>query len=307
MYPASTQSKKSRTKQFEDLHDSQNWSKVTHDGWHFPGTFEQHDWCGKWAYRGCLIVAGHFHNETFRGKGYLKTFERSCFRADCEKCMPKWMGRSSNKATRRIEKYEKLSHKKVKHIIISVPKWHYGLSKKEQSKKAYEVLKSLQCEGGAIIYHPFRYDRPLKEWYYSPHFHILGFGWIRGVAENYSKNGYFVKNLGFRDSTFSTFYYQLSHAGIKKHNHSLVWFGDLSYSKLKLDDLDSELMKCPICEEELHELVLIGDISHKPPDMEIELAIDTDDFAIVRYEQVSEEELREEYNPRIEILKQIFN
>ena len=305
MYPASTRSE-NRVKQFEDLHDSTNWAIIQHDGWHLPGTFEQHDWCGKWAYRGCLNVAGHFHNETFRGMGYLKTFQRSCFRADCEICMPKWMGRSSNKATRRIETYEKQSHRKVKHIVVSVPKWDYGLTKKEQSKKAYEVLKSLQCVGGAIIYHPFRYDRPLKEWYYSPHFHVLGFGWITGVAENYSKNGYFVKNLGTRDSTFSTFYYQLSHAGIKKRNHSLVWFGDLSYSKLKVENFDNDGMKCPICEEQLHELVLIGDISHKPPDTDIELAVDVDDFAIVKYERDEEDE-REDYNPRLEIMKQILN
>lgn len=304
MYPASTRSE-NRTQQFEDLHDSTNWATVSHDGWHLPGTFEQHDWCGKWAYRGCLNVNGHRHNETFAGKGYLKTFQRSCFRADCELCMPKWMGRSSNKATRRIEKYEELYHKKVKHIIISVPRYDYGLTKKAQSKKAYSVLKSLKCEGGAIIYHPFRYDRGLKEWYYSPHFHVLGFGWISGVAENYSKNGYFVKNLGFRNSTFSTFYYQLSHAGIKKHNQSLIWFGDASYSNVELKDLEDLSLKCPICEEKLHELVLIGDISHKPPDTDIEIPIDTDAFAIVRYDRTDEDD-REEYNSRIEVQKQIL-
>ena len=64
-------------------------------------------------------------------------------------------------------------------------------------------------------------------------------------------------------------------------------------------------MKCPICEEQLHELVLIGDISHKPPDMEIELAIDTDAFAIVRYDSTDEDD-REEYNSRIEVQKQIL-
>ena len=146
----------------------------------------------------------------------------------------------------------------------------------------------------------------MKEWYYSPHFHVLGFGWITGVAENYSKNGYFVKNLGTRDSTFSTFYYQLSHAGIKKRNHSLVWFGELSYSNLEVKELDPDGMKCPICEEKLHELVLIGDISHKPPDTDIELPIDVDDFAIVKYERDEEDE-REDYNPRLEIMKQILN
>ena len=278
VYPASTQSKKSRTEIFNDLHDSQNWGSVSHDGWHLPGTYEQHDWCGSWAYRGCLNVEGHKHDETFHGKGFLKTFQRTCFRADCEICYPKWMARASNKATRRIEKYEKISHRKVKHIVISVPSWKYGLEAKLQRKEAMQVLKDLQCLGGTIIYHPFRYNRDFKQWYYSPHFHVLGFGWISGTAENYKKNGWFVKNLGTRDSTFSTFYYQLSHAGIKKHQHTLVWFGDLSYSKLKVEDLDRELEKCPICQNELVELRFVGPFEKKPPDLECELAIDIEQY-----------------------------
>ena len=105
-YPASTRSE-NRTEIFDQMHESQNWHQVSHDGWHLPATEPEHDWCGSWSYRGCLNVQGH-RNTIAEGKGFLKTFEKSCFRACCQVCYKKWLGRESNKSTRRIEKYEKL-------------------------------------------------------------------------------------------------------------------------------------------------------------------------------------------------------
>lgn len=305
-YPASTRSE-NRSEIFDQMHNSQNWFIINEDGWHLPATLEKHDWCDSWFYRGCLNVDGH-KNTVCEGKGFLKTFQRSCFRADCETCYKKWNGRESNKSTRRIEKYEKLSHMKVKHIIISVPTWQYSLEKKVLAKQAYKILKEVNCLGGAIVFHPFRYQRETKTWYYSPHFHVLGFGWIEAVAQAYNKHGWIVKNKGTRDSTFATFYYLLSHAGIKKHNHALVWFGDLSYCKLKLNDLDRELEKCPYCNNLLVELSLIGEYSHKPPDLICEIPIDVDDYAEVHYERLDEYDIQYNYhsNGRINsILEQI--
>jgi len=47
----------------------------------------------------------------------------------------------------------------------------------------------------------------------SPHFHILGYGWVHHVKENYESNGWIVKNLGIRNSVRATAHYQLSHCG----------------------------------------------------------------------------------------------
>lgn len=285
LYPALERTKKIDA--FDLQHESQNWFSISHDGWSLPAVDDPHDWCGLWSYRGCLNTAGH-KGTIAEGKGFLQTYQRSCFRARCSLCWKKWLGRESSKSTHRIEHFEKISKKKVKHIIISVPDWDYGLDKKELSKKARTILKDVNCLGGCMIYHPFRFDRKLKTWYYSPHFHVLGFGWITAVAEAYSKHGYIIKNKGERDSTFSTIYYILSHAGVKKRNHSLVWFGDLSYSKLKSSEIPAladNKQKCPYCENELEELFLIGDYSHRPPDESVEIFIDTDDYAIVKYEK----------------------
>ena len=284
-----------RSEIFEQMHSSQNWFSIQHDGWHLPATLEKHDWCGLWSYRGCLNVKGHA-GTVYEGHGFLKTYQRSCFRADCEYCFKKWLGRQSNKATRRIEQYEKNTGQRVKHIVISVPSWDYGKTKKEMSKQARIILKEMKCKGGSMVFHPFRYNKEFKRWYYSPHFHVLGFGWLECTSESYSKYGYVVKNLGFRDSTFSTLYYLLNHAGIKSHNHVLTWFGDLSYSKLKVDDLGIEDQLCPYCSKELHELFLVGDYSHKPPDLDCEIPIDVDDWSIVKYEECEDFEPSFEYD-----------
>jgi len=191
------------------------------------------------------------------------------------------MAREANKATRRIEKYEKLSGKKAKHIIVSVPKWEYGKSKKELAKESYKILKDIGCIGGTIIFHSFRYNKDFREWCYSPHFHVIGFGWIESVVENYQRNGWIVKNKGVRESTFATIYYQLSHAGIKKNNHALVWFGDLSYSKLKVEKEEIERNICPYCHAKLRQVVPYGLFSIKPPDIEIELLVDLEGWRYV--------------------------
>jgi len=276
-YPASK-----RSEIFEQMHESQNWITVEYDGWHLPATKESHDWCGKWGTRGCLNVLAH-KGTVCEGKGYVKTFQRSCYRADCEVCYRKWIARESNKATRRIEKYEKISGKHAKHIIISPPSWLHHKSKKELAKESYRILKDVGCDGGTIIFHPFRYRRECKEWYYSPHFHVIGFGWIENTVENYQKNGWIVKNKGFRNSTFATFYYQLSHAGIKRHNHTLVWFGDLSYSKLKIKKEEIEQDICPYCRAKLRDVESYGVFYCKPPDVNVELLVDLDGWRYVEH------------------------
>jgi len=242
-YPAFKQSKKSLIK------CGLNADSIEVDGWHLPGQKEKRDFCGLWSFMGCLKIEKHSN-----GKIFLKPFEKSCFRADCIKCCFKWLGREASKATKRMEKYEKQSKKTLKHIIVSVPSFDYYKEKKTLSKKVRKILKEVKADSGLIIFHPFRLDKKIDRWYYSPHFHVLGFGWIEGVAEAYNKHGYVIKNLGKRESVFGTIYYQLSHAGIKAHNHVLSYFGECSYSKLKVDQEDEELKNCPYCKDRLQEL-----------------------------------------------------
>jgi len=274
-YPASK-----RSEIFDQMHEAQNWVTIEHDGWHLPSVEEPKADCGKWLTKGCLNVHAHKGTE-FEGKVFVKTFQKSCYRASCMTCFRKWMARESNKATRRIEKYEKLSKKPAKHIVVSVPSWLHNIPIKEMRKRAYKILKSVNAIGGSVIFHPFRYHKKNKQWYYSPHFHCIGFGWISNTEEIYNQHGWIVKNKGTRESVFATFYYQLSHAGIKFGYHSVTWFGELSYSKLKVEEEPNPDV-CPLCSAKLRLVFHYGLFgSVPPPETEIEMYLEPDGWRIV--------------------------
>ena len=258
MYPASK-----RSEIFELMHESQNWLDVEYDGWKLPATKDAKDDCGRWLTKGCLNVPGHSHTE-FKGKVFIKTFQKSCYRAACQTCYKKWMAREANKATRRVEKYEKLSGEPAKHIIVSPPSWVHKLPIRDLRRESYRIIKKVGAHGSTSIFHPFRFDKKAMRWYYSPHFHVIGFGWLANTKELYNQNGWIVKNKGVRDSTFATFWYQLSHAGVKHGYHTLTWFGSLSYSKLKVES-EPNTDLCPLCFAKLRPVFHYGLFGWTPP------------------------------------------
>ena len=164
-YPAFKRSERSLIKQ------GLNQDEIEYDGWHLPGQREKRDFCGDWSFMGCLN-----HEKHLNGQIFLKPFQKSCFRADCEKCCFKWLGREASKSFKRMKKYEKQSKKIAKHIIVSVPVWDWYKPKKEISKKIYKILKEVKGDSGLVIFHPFRLNKKTELWFYSPHFHVLGFG-----------------------------------------------------------------------------------------------------------------------------------
>ena len=152
---------------------------------------------------------------------------------------------------------------------------------RELRKEAYKILKEIGSVGGSLIFHPFRYHRDSKRWYYSPHFHIIGFGWLVGTAETYQKSGWIVKNKGVRESVFATLFYQLSHAGVKHGYHTVTWFGDLSYSKLKVEE-ESNLNECPLCKAKLRLVFHYGLFGWTPPpEIEGEFYVEPDGWRIL--------------------------
>ena len=121
-------------------------------------------------------------------------------------------------------------------------------------------------------------------WYPRIHFHVVGFGWLDHIVENYKKSGWVVKNKGERNSNYGTIRYILSHAGIKKGYHTLTWFGDLSYSKLIMPKYENELNLCPYCSEKMVRIEE-RDFSGEPPPQMMECIIDVLDWFIPEYPQ----------------------
>jgi len=274
-------SKQSKVEQYIEEHQFlTNWQNIEHDGWRLPATDEPHYWCGIWKTEGCLNVDEHKK----LGKGrrpYVKQFQRSCYRGRCKTCYRKWIARESNKAARRIESYSEISHKKPIHVLLSVPLNQYHLSFETLRKRRNEIAKRIGLDGSLIIFHPFRFRNKTREFYYAPHFHIVGFGQIRRITEAFSRYGWFIKYLGVRKSVFQTVSYLMSHCGIKKGSHTVTWVGTLSYSKLKIEK-EPSLTNCPVCGRKFVEIYHDGIDPVVPPGKMYEGLVDSTDWYEVK-------------------------
>jgi len=224
-------------------------------GFQLPGHGHARSDCGEFFTVGCL------------DHGYIEKHIKTCMRADCPICRQKWAGRLAGKAENRISQVRGLGP--PKHVMVSVPQEDWGLVQSDYPKlrtKVYKILKRVGVRGGLLIFHPLRRKCPRCgaipqmghktclncnnywfEWYFSPHFHVVGFGWIEGTGAEYLKSGYVVKNIGRRKSVGGTVLYQLSHAGVHLRYHVLTWFGALSYNKLKCEPEPREGNTCPTC------------------------------------------------------------
>lgn len=241
--------------------------------------------CGTYYTKGCLNVKDHHAKNTLldgyhpehEGSVYIRRFRNSCHRALCPKCWEDWANREKDRAVQRLKAF-KIKGKKLKvvHLVASVPQKDYFLSIDQMRKKAYKSLKSVHALGGMLIFHPKRKrcvkckrPKPFKknrcvcgsygfEWYFSPHFHILGYGWIYDVRKSYFSNGYVIVNLGIRKSVEGTIFYQLSHCGISTKKHTITWFGALSYNKIKVIYKEKEDYRCPLCSNKLRRVIYRG-------------------------------------------------
>jgi hypothetical protein len=146
------------------------------------------------------------------------------------------------------------------HLTVSPEKDFWDMPYPQLRANVYRVLKAVGIVGGSVIYHPFR-TKPLR---YSPHFHVLGYGWHNGR----SISGWVIKNLGIRKSVRATALYQLSHAGVHHGFHTITWFGKLAYNVLKVSPMEDFEPICPLCKRKLVPLVYVATNGLSPPEEE---------------------------------------
>jgi hypothetical protein len=238
-------------------------------------------------FMGCLNIEAHnsvrwIMPDLAKNSVFIKSVYHSCDNPLCPKCYKYgWATREAG----RIEARLKESSKRfglIEHIVVSVPDNDYGLSLENLRKKCVKILSVRGVIGGCLIFHAFRYRNSIESrrsrlpigWFWSPHFHVLGFiggegyGKCRCCAFNptlvhnsdrcrecngfegltrrcYEKeggragSGYIVKVLGKRKTVGGTAWYQCNHASVRrgvnsKKSHVATWFGVCSYRKLKL-------------------------------------------------------------------------
>jgi hypothetical protein len=266
-----------------------NWAS-----WSLPGHGEAYDDCGTLGFLGCLDTVAHagkrLDGVDYTGKVYIKRYKRNCGRAECPVDFETWASKEAHRATRRLEAFQKTvrgGRSSPIHVIVSPSQGDIDtLDYKALRERAYKVMKRIGVFAGIVLIHPFRRNRGRKgnSWYLSPHFHVLGFGWVSHVGESYQETGYIVKNLGVRQSVYATLQYQLSHAGVymkaegeKGKKATITWFGSLSYNQFHYEDEPTKQV-CPICEQSLHvvEWQGVGD----PPLLRLEQFIDLGEYFV---------------------------
>lgn len=236
-------------------------------------------YCGKFrSFYGCVRTELHdkitLDGKNFKGKVFVRKVHFSCDKASCPVCYKYgWAVREARRIETRLAEASK-RFGLVEHIVATVPPKFYELSYEALRKKILEVLKARGIIGGVLIFHGFRYNKR-KEWYWSTHFHVLGFilgGYpcrsckkkcFKGCGEFedrkyrcYEKDGCIVRVLDKRKTVGGTAWYQLNHSSIdvtKKRFHVATWFGVCSYRKLKVKAEDRKSL-CPICQ---HDLVML--------------------------------------------------
>lgn len=239
--------------------------------------------CGTFSsYYGCVRTDLHLFVEGCKNKGYVQVVHHSCHKPSCPVCYKSWAVREGRALEGRLAEASK-RFGLVEHIVASIPLSSYGLSFEDMRAKTVEALAVRGVVGGVLIFHGFRYDkvrRASAKWYWSPHFHVLGFvkggykcrscvkqfcsschGFEGHTRRCFEKDGYIVKVLGERKDVFRTGYYQLNHSTIRtnvKRPHASTWFGVCSYRKLKVK-VEKRKALCPICQNELVKLRYFGD------------------------------------------------
>ena len=244
-------------------------------GWDLPGQGSKYHDCGEFFTLGCLNIKGHTQEGLFEkraGMVFIKRIKRTCARAECPVCHGSWAGKQAEKISWRIKQW-KVKGKPI-HVVVSVPEKLWFEDFKNLRRLAYKWVKKANFWGGSVIWHPFRQTDDGR-WYFSPHFHMIGYGWIRNTSKIFKDSGWIIKNVGVRDSVGATAYYQLTHAGIHLKYHTVTWFGSLSYNKLRCDPLpkkDSDV--CPLCDRELVRVFWVGEGVDPLPDVEMGFYID---------------------------------
>jgi hypothetical protein len=211
----------------------------------------------------------------FAGKVYFKPNFFSCDKPSCPICYKfGWAVREARRIELRLKEADK-RFGLVEHVVCSVAPRDYGLSFEGLRLKAIQALAVRGVVGGVLIFHGFRYNER-RLWYWSPHFHCLGFllggykcrgckrksNCLKGCGgfddrsyQTFLKDGWYVKVLGKRKSVYHTAWYQLNHASVKvgvKRFHVATWFGVCSYRKLKVT-VEYKKAVCPICQHDLVE------------------------------------------------------
>lgn len=262
------------------------WSRFGFQGYRLPAVAPPRERCGSFFTLGCLNSSHPNH----RGKYYLSHRMNLCKRGICSHlpCMRKWRDREAERIKDRLFRYIKKNNKKAKviHVTVSPPNWDYSKPVKELKKVCYKLLQDVGLKGGSLVFHPARFSQDGTP-KVSPHFHVLGVGWIIYNKTEYHKMKWVVRNLGVREDegeVFATAQYELGHCGLKEKTTAVNWFGKLSYNQDLGQSTSTKKESCPYCGAVLCNVVIksctLVELDRPPPGEEWSGLFNVDVFAL---------------------------
>lgn len=241
-------------------------------GWGLPSMGIPYHTCGQVRPVGCLNTQAHVYSiGSSSGKfGRVKNVKMKCRRFQCPICSRDRMIEETEYCVKRIDAGNRgnlngFRKEKAIHVTISPPSDLYYLDNDNDfaklRRRANYWLKKAGMRGYMIIYHPYRQNKEKEwlntpyylKWRYSPHFHVIGYGWVnwvnhkKGIDLNKQSGGWVVVNHRVRKSIGATVYYQLSHCGVKDNRKTVSWVGLLSWKKLYYPKPKNPSSNCPVC------------------------------------------------------------
>jgi len=183
---------------------------------------------------------------------YAKAKKHCCYQLSCPRCWNDAALRRARAAEIKILSHKYLSIKRERTIEQKITDKkdlnlsHWVLSFHVDSgavnmartvrgfNKLRDIAKSLLVEagmkGGAMVFHPWRWNSKTKTWDIGPHFHIIGYGWLntKSFQDKYSPAINLIKVHENEEilSVFLTVAYLLTHTGIArvpKRDEDIDW------------------------------------------------------------------------------------
>jgi len=226
------------------------------------------------SYANCGSVRFQVKCDSCDDSFYIK---ENCGRKECPVCYRSWVVRRARAATARLEAgYKAMGGRyRPRHIVMSFPKRYYStVTYAELLKESTRLINKYTkggVHGGVVIGHPWRFrdsqgngvswkhsdlnkdaEYPIEDSYavYSPHVHMIMYGWFINSDEIERETGvvvHVIDQLPNDTDVFGAVYYQLTHCGIGERTHALRWFGNMSYNSfLKVREWQEKIF--PVCE-----------------------------------------------------------
>jgi len=217
------------------------------------GDFRKSNWLvaghGNISLNTCGTVSKFFYCKKC---GVIPSTEH-CDKPECPECYELWAKRRAkmigNRLVEVLNAYKNKGFRmRISHYALSVPKHYYSLFEtpegyRQLRKDAIKLLRACGVNGGVAVCHSHRQNRD-KQWYVSPHFHVLGAGYIQ--IKDAVDAGWVLKKIGEREKPHGVARYILSHAGVyspikristfkrsTRPIYSISWFGSFSVAHVR--------------------------------------------------------------------------